>query len=99
MPALLTQTSTRPKRSSVVATSRAGPSSSVTSHANGWIPGFARGELLEPIDPARGGHDLRARVGQHGGEARAEAARGAGDDRHPAVERESRFGHGQTFMK
>ena len=49
--------------------------------ASGWIAGVARGELLEPLDPARGGDDLGARLGEHGREAGAEPARGAGDDR------------------
>jgi hypothetical protein len=57
-----------------------------------------RRKLLEPVDPrARG--DIGARLGQDGGEACAEAARGAGDDGYPAIKGESRSGHGQTFMK
>ena len=80
-PALLTQTSTRPKRSSVVATSRA--TVVVVGDVAAERAAMLRpvGELLEPVEPARRGDDLGAGVGEHGREARAEPARGAGHDR------------------
>jgi hypothetical protein len=56
-------------------------------------PLSGRSELLEALESASAGDDVRTRLRQHRGEAGAESARGARHDRDPIGERSRRRRH------
>ena len=88
MPALLTRTSTVPKRSTTSATSRSRSSAELRSRGDREGAGQLADERGQPVLAAGGHDDGRAGGVEHAGEPLAEPARGAGDQGDLAVEAE-----------
>ena len=104
-PALFTRTSRRPHSSTTRSNVRSTAKASVMSLVKGSASPPSRRDLLGGVgDPGRVAVEerhLRPRPGQHPRGRRADAAAGAGDDRHAAFERQDvrDLGHGpQTLV-